>query len=410
MKIAFLIPQNVIGGGILAVYHHASYLKKSGHDILIIYRQYEPGRDKDMISAFELPFAEFDKMAVTDYKFDVIFATWWATLYDIFVFNASNYFYFVQDDERRFYENKDDIKIKFCNLTYLNPSVGIITVANWIKEMLLNENGMSAKVVPYGYNPHIFNPGSRSDVTGSKLRVLVEGPGKVWFKRVDDCFKALQNVNDIEVWFVSRDGFIAKEWHIDRFFVNVRPVELRDIYSACDVLLKMSEVESFCLPNLEMMACGGTIITTNFTGHEEYAVDGYNSIVIPIRGINEARAAVIRLKDDRVLLEHLKANALITARTMTWQNSNKKFEAAIEELMNEFKDFNILELRKTFLLLREIKLETDMAAANCAMLKTDYDKLFVQFHRNEYRVFRFIGRIIYSIPLLGNLLRKTAGL
>ena len=284
MKIAFLIPQNVIGGGILVVYHHAAYLKKSGHDVLIIYREYKPERDKNIISEFELPFADFEKMSVNDYHFDVIFGTWWATLYDIFVFNARNYFYLVQDDERRFYEDKSAPEIRFCELTYSFPAIGIITVATWLQTLMNKENGGNPKVAINGYDPLKFYPKEGLERPVTKLRVLVEGPGKVWFKRLDDCFKALQDISDIEVWFVSRDGYREPGWHIDKFFVNVTVGALREIYCSCDVLLKMSEMETTpsCLtasPGISSAICRIFYLRRTAPAHRSMCFPAVNATV-----------------------------------------------------------------------------------------------------------------------------------
>jgi len=406
MKIAFLLPQNIIGGGHLTVYKHASHLQSVGHDVAIIYRDYVPGRDQQMIGDFNFNILLFDEIFTAPPKFDVIFATWWETLYDIFIFESSYYFYYTQSDERRFYEDPKEIKLRFCELTYRFDKVGFIAVATWLQKMLLAEGGIRAKVVPNGFDPTVFNASDRKYEDGRKLRVLVEGHGNIWFRRIDDCFEALNGVENIEVWFVSRDGFTKPAWKYDKMYVNISSGEMAEVYSACDVLLKMSEVESFCLPNLEMMACGGSIITTNFTGQEEYAVNGYNSLVIPIRDVKAAREAVLKLRDDRTLLKTLQSNALATTINMTWDIQTNKFEAAMNELMDELKNYDYTNLRKRILLIREIKLAGEVSEMEKNKLARDYQDLFRQFHRKEYSAFRFAGRMIYGIPLLGPLLRR----
>jgi hypothetical protein len=210
----------------------------------------------------------------------------------------------------------------------------------------------------------------------------------------------------VEVWFKSRGSFIDPAWKYDRIFHNVSSKEMAEIYSSCDVLLKMSEVEAFCLPNLEMMGCGKTIITTAFTGHEEYAVNGENSLVVPIRDVEAARVAIMRLRDDKELLTRLQANALATARNMTWDIQAKKFEQALSQLMEDFKDYDYGPARKQLLTLRNIKHAAEISEKEKQKLDNDYKQLFHQFHRNEYRIFRFVGRIVYRVPLVGAMLRK----
>lgn len=56
---------------------------------------------------------------------------------------------------------------------------------------------------------------------------------------------------DVEVWCVSSRGAPIKEWKCDRFFEHVPMVDMRRIYSSCDILLKLSRVEGMFSPPLE---------------------------------------------------------------------------------------------------------------------------------------------------------------
>ena len=406
MKICFLLPQNVIGGGPLVVYEHARHFKKCGHEVLIIYREYTQGRDNNLPTNFGLDFKAFDTLNIDSLTFDVIFATWWETFYDIFLFNSRYYFYLLQADESRFYEDKNSVSTKFCDLTYRFPSVGIITVSQWLRNKLVNQGHPHTRKAANGYDDKIFTPASRTQNLNGKLRVLIEGHGDTWFRRIDDCFQATNGIDGIEVWFISRGNFIDPSWRYDKLFKDLSQTEMAATYLLSDVLLKMSEIESFCLPNLEMMATGGTIITTDFTGHTEYAVNNQNSIVISIRDVEAARNAVLKLRDNRAILFALQGNALQTAQAMTWNIQTPKFEKALLELTEELSGHDYSPDRELILRLREIKLSVDLSEKTRIKLESDYQELFAQHHRNEYRLLRFIGRIFYKIPLLGAFVRS----
>jgi hypothetical protein len=94
---------------------------------------------------------------------------------------------------------------------------------------------------------------------------------------------------------------------------------MKYIYSSCDVLLKMSRVEGFFGPPLEMMACGGTAVTTRVTGYDEYIVDGYNALTVEIGDHEGAQKLLKRLIEDRTLLKMLKENGRKTAQKMVWE-------------------------------------------------------------------------------------------
>jgi hypothetical protein len=140
------------------------------------------------------------------------------------------------------------------------------------------------------------------------------------YKGMDDAFAAVKNL-DVEVWCVT-NGKPKPGYRHDRLFKCVPYGQMRDIYSSCDVLLKMSKYESFGYPPLEMMACGGTAVITRFTGQEEYARDGENSFVVEIGDVPAAADRISRLSKDRSLLDRLKQNALQTAAQKTnWESS-----------------------------------------------------------------------------------------
>ena len=404
MRLLFLLPQNVIGGGVLTVYNHSKFLNENGYTVDISYIDYVEGRDKYLLKEYNLVYKPFNEIQ-KDKFYDVVFATWWETLYEIIKIPSNYYFYYIQDDERRFYEENSSAKINLCELTYLFPNVGKIVVANWLKELLISLNkDQYIKVCPNGFESEYFYP-SQVKNQNDKLKILIEGPGKVWFKRINSCFEAIKDIEGIEVWFVSRDGFVDENWKIDKYFENVTRTQMGDIYRSCDVLLKMSEVESFCLPNLEMMACGGTIVTTNFTGHEEYAVNNYNSIVISINDINEAKEAIISLTKDFSLLDSLKKNAIIKSKEMNWNIQSRKFKDSLEDLINDFDNVDFESTKKEIKNISLIKTELENLVEENKSIFHKYNSLFKQHHRIEYSVFRFLGKIIYKIPVLNNILK-----
>ena len=115
-------------------------------------------------------------------------------------------------------------------------------------------------------------------------------------------------------------------WHCDRFLGKVphRPRNMKHIYSSCDVFLKMSEVEAFFLPPMEMMACGqGACVLGEVTGIEEYVEDGVNALVVKQGDVAGARRAVQRLMDDEPLRRRLMANGLKDGATVRMERLDR---------------------------------------------------------------------------------------
>jgi len=131
---------------------------------------------------------------------------------------------------------------------------------------------------------------------------------------------------DCEVWCISSAGTPKPGWRCDQFFSKVPMEQMKYIYSSCDILLKMSRVEGFFGPPMEMMACGGTCVVGNVTGYDEYIVDGYNALVVNLGDVQGAHDALKRLIEDPELRNTLAKNGIKTAQEWGWDGSIDSLE------------------------------------------------------------------------------------
>lgn len=329
-SVLFVCSYNNISGGLIMIFEHAYRLQLSGYDTYITFRFTDQKKD---YSAFP----HSSELNIIDYgtqtEFDIVLATFWSTVYLLTDFKAYHYAYFVQCDERLFYD-KDDLNACWAELTYSIPGVVPITSAQCLTRLLTTEFGTPSFHAPCGIDLSLFKPVKKG--THSKVRVLIEGPGKARIKRIDDAFKVTKSVSGIEIWYVTSDGYVAPEWKPDQVFKKVPYHQMPDVYQSCDILLKMSGVESFGLPNLEMMACGGAVITTDFTGHEEYAVDGENSFVVKIGDVETASVRLQQLVDNADLREKFGENGVKTAQSRDWNTLRPDFSMALENLESHY--------------------------------------------------------------------------
>ncbi|MFM8735237.1 MAG: glycosyltransferase [Pirellulales bacterium] len=314
--IAYLIPGTGISGGIAVILEHANRLLEAGCDVLLISQD-----NKDSIpwwSGNEVPVIPFD--TASRYLFDrldTVVATGWTTVSMVDHFPASRKLYFVQSDERRF-DECPEFK-KQVHATYLRHDVEYVTMAGWICRWLKQEFGHACSYVGNGIDPARYAAASPLEPRSDKVRILMEGPTVIPFKGMDDAAEALRDFADCEVWMVSAAGGPKPGWRCDRFFEAVPHDQMAAIYASCDVLLKMSRVESFSYPPLEMMARGGGVVVRDVTGLDEYAVDGKNCLIVS--DVASARSAVRRLVDDVALRAALGAAGRATAARMTWDRS-----------------------------------------------------------------------------------------
>jgi len=332
--VLFVCAYNAISGGTIMVFEHAYRLKLRGIEAYITFRHTD---DETPYSAFP----HYSDVNIIEYgsqkKFDFVVATFWTTVYDLIDFEAKHYAYFCQCDERLFYKG-DDIKRFWVEQTYSANSLHVVASADLLSTNLKDEFASESQHVPYGINISNFHRIKRPE--RDRIRILIEGPGKALFKRVRDSFEVTNEISNVEVWYVTYDGYVAPDWKSDKVFKKVPYYQMPEIYQSCDILIKMSEVESFGLPNLEMMACGGAVITTAFTGHEEYAIDGKNSFVVPIGDVEAARIKVLELIANPELRKKFGENGIKTAQARDWNILKPDFADALEKIERSYPQGN----------------------------------------------------------------------
>ena len=330
--IAFVIPSQGITGGTMVVCQHANRLLEKGYDVMII--DNEIFSHKKSLEGW-FPYVWPEVISIKDMdklqpRIDIAIATGWQTAYTVKEIKAGRKVYFIQSDETRLDPDGSE-ESELARQTY-TFNFEMIVIAKWLRQWLKDNFNKNANYVSNGLDSALFYPDTPLEPKGGKLRVLLEGPIDVAFKGMKEAFEVVAGM-DVEVWCVSSGGRPKPGWKCDRFFEKVPLKDMRKIYSSCDVLVKMSKVESFAMPPLEMMACGGTVIINKVTGYDEYIIDGYNALVVEQGDVKSAREKLALLMKDRLLLEKLMKGGLETARQWTWEYSNNKLVQTLEGQM-----------------------------------------------------------------------------
>lgn len=321
-NIVFIVPGTWIAGGIAVVLRHANLLKKRGYDVTIV--------TQDLKGSFpwyadqDVPVVPIDRIwPLLEHGIDILVATGWNSAPTADLLPAGRKIYFVQLDERRFYD--DEATKAFVGETYRLPFECVV-MARWMREWLRNEFGHEATYVPLGLDSTVFRPTELVEPKGVRPRVLIEGPIDIPFKGVATAYETVKDL-DCDIWIVSGRGVPPEEWRCERFFERVPIDDMPKIYSSCDILLKMSTVESFSYPPLEMMACGGVPVILRVSGIEEYAEHDRNCLIVETK--EEAQAAVKKLLDDADLRGRLSENGLKTAQEWSWDRSAEAMRKVI---------------------------------------------------------------------------------
>ena len=313
MKIGYIVPNCAISGGMAVICQHGNSLIQKGHSVVFL-----SIADVQPMDWFPMQRVPIVNAAEWDGELDVIVATGWSTAFWLDKFSARVKCYFVQSDETRFHP--DDTKWQhLATLTYY-LGVHYLTEAKWIRKWLLDNFGHNAALIPNGLDASIFHPTSPLQAKGIRPRILLEGAIGLPYKGMREAFEAVEEI-DAEVWCVSSYGIPEIGWKCDRFFEQVPMQEMKRIYSSCDILLKLSRVEGFFGPPMEMMACGGASVVGRVSGYDEYIRDGYNALVVDPTDITAAKQAVQLLISDSRLREKIVAAGIQTASEWNWDSS-----------------------------------------------------------------------------------------
>lgn len=324
LKIAYFLPTVEVSGGVAVVFQHTNRLVKRGHEVVVIAPDHRtstgwfPRQAVSVVPPDRLP----DDL-------DILVATAWSTAFEVARLPAKHKCYFVQSDETRFHEYESPY-FHVTQLSYL-MNFHYLTEAKWIRNWLRENFEKQARLVPNGLDPELFHETKPLRKKSNKFRILLEGAIALPYKGMKEAFQVVNDM-DVEVWCVSTLGRPHPSWKCDRFFEQVPMTRMKEIYSSCDILLKMSRVEGFFGPPLEMMACGGACVVGRVTGCDEYIVDGENALVVDPSDVPAARQALERLISDAELREKLKENGRKTSREWNWERSIDSLEEYFKEI------------------------------------------------------------------------------
>ena len=333
MKVAFVVNDLQLSGGIGVVVHHAQALHhRHGWDVWLVLARAQDDPHWGFEALAGLRVASLEEARAEE--FDVAVSTWWETVFALFDLRAARYASFVQSLEDRFYR-QDEIERLGASLMLSLP-VSFITEARWIRDTLadlrpdapclLVRNGVDKEVFPLveEVRPRTSGP----------LRVLVEGYANTWFKGVNEAIAAVGEMQEpvhLTVVAPNRDGLRAER--ADEVVGPIPQREMAERYARTDVVLKLSQVEGMYGPPLEGFHRGATCVTTEVTGHEEYIEHGTNALVVDW----DDRRGTARLLDllarDRMLLHRLRCGALETARQWPdWDRAGELMAVALRAI------------------------------------------------------------------------------
>jgi len=345
-----------LSGGNKIIYEHANRLSEKGFDVYLLHLN--DGKDRGWFEINpKVKVMQFQETEKWIDKIDIIIATFNETFWNIIDLPSNiKKAYFVQSDERRFYE-KNSLGEYLSNATYTFKNIYYYTEAKWMQKWLKDEYKVDAPVFPIKIDKKAFFPDpdpSLKNSNGKKI-VLVEGNVNTPMKGVQDAAEALKGV-DCEKWLLTNAAGDMPEFTkiFDKIFSQPPQEKIRKIYSSADILVKPSYFEGSPLPHMEAMACGTALLTTDCTGVDEYCRHLENSYIVKVGNVGQIKDAVeLLIRDDNLRKKLVKAGLDLAKSTLyDWdsviEDEIKYFETILGS--DQLGTFTVAETltRKTF--------------------------------------------------------------
>jgi glycosyltransferase involved in cell wall biosynthesis len=273
----------------------------------------------------------------------VYIATYYPTALSIYLSRGEGKkLFFLQDFPELVLGNDGIYGLNLFNMVLKLPFEYFLCNSSYTSDLVKSHNPTArTKVVGVGVDLSVFKPRSEKIVTTSKNTVMAFIRGQR-FKGDEIAIRALNIINQ---HLPVHALLVGNEKNIKRVFTLVRPnfsydvfenptdEELAKIYSSSDVFIFTSFVESFGLPPLEAMASGTPVVTTDCKGNRDYAVNGYNALIVPPGDPHAIAKAVVQMLANSNLRERLVNAGLITAKQWTWDIVVDRFEEVLKDVL-----------------------------------------------------------------------------
>lgn len=352
MNITFLLPgaTSVVSGGYSIIYQYANLLSDKGHNVRILY---ENKNLKSMGLLYKcvplrklLIYLKFgsrprwfklkkeinveyliDALSPQNVKNDdVLIATAVDTAEAVASIPDIMKYYFVQD-----FENWN-VGDEYVISTY-RIGLNVITVSNYLKDIVSKYSGTKVKVVPNAIDTDLFD--CRSSIENrDRFRIAMlyhklENKGsKYGINAIIQLKRKYPQLSATLFGTVRRPKKLPK-W-IDYIYCASKE-KLCQIYNESAIFIYPTIWEGFGLTSLEAMICGCVVISTYYEAGQDFFVDQKNSLLCEVRNSEGLYINACRIIEDELLRIRLARNAVKSAKQYSWEKSVNLFEKEVTE-------------------------------------------------------------------------------
>lgn len=227
-------------------------------------------------------------------------------------FSKGRKFYLIQDYENWYVDDE------YVNYTY-QLGLNNIVVSKWLKEIVDKYSNEPSFLLSNAIDSTVFKcecPANKRE----KYTLAFHYRSAV-HKGSQYAIEAIRILNekykDLKVYVVSSGEIDVDLPKCCISFIGISPEKVSEINNKVQVFMCSSIEEGFGLPGLEAMACGAALVSTNYSGVREYAEDGVNSLLSPIKNADMLAENIIKLFEDEKLRNQIVLNGMKTAQSRT---------------------------------------------------------------------------------------------
>ncbi|MCP5045151.1 MAG: glycosyltransferase [bacterium] len=320
-RITYVLEKFSLSGGVLSVIQLVNRLTLMGWDAKIATHH---EHNQEHIGAFLLYHHPYVYPTVEDMiqhfpQSDIIVATLWSTAAKVQRIIQERQpkavpWYFVQDDETRFFHELDrGARAKVMESYELIPNK--IVKSEWLRG-ILRERGHDSHKIGLGLDLDLFYPERPPE--GRPPRILAMTRPQTPRRGFPALMATLSEVKrrrpQAEIVLYGCDDLSDYDVPFEHTNMGVVPSEkLRAMYNEGSILLDLSDFQGLGRMGLEAMACGCATVLTKFGGISEYSRPGENCFSVDPANTAETVEATLRLIDDEELRQRFVRAGLETA-------------------------------------------------------------------------------------------------
>jgi hypothetical protein len=350
VKVNFIIPSTVLGGGLRVAFTYANYLSDHGHDVvmyipcLFAWDDINNGKinlktsiantfkRRLKINWFDCHFKIQFALKINDKYIrdaDITIATAWYTAKNVYNLSLTKgeKVYFIQGYEI----NEENTNKKLVDASFRLPMHKIV-IAKWLDDIVFNLSREHAEVIYNGTADEEFYQGQKN-CNNPKSIIMLGNQAK--HKGWDQGLEILKYIKEKYGCRIILYGAIPIDNLPESFEFYCQPSRtlLMKLYTEADICLFPSVREGWGLIVTEAMAHQCAIVGNNTGVIKELCEDGVNAMVAYDDYIDLRRKLELVIQDE-VLLTRLQQAALETAVKYKGSTQSRMFERYLKGLIN----------------------------------------------------------------------------